>query len=114
MSSGSLFLSDRFFSVLDIAPRLCIIRVISILVLNTAVFVNSTDHELDSIAVPIFVDILVESTNTVSVSEAKIQITLLIVRRGALSVNVERHVTSAVSLTKRKERREKGKEKREK
>ena len=39
--------------------------------------------ELDSIAVSIFVDILVELTNTVS--EAKIPMTLLIVRRGALS-----------------------------
>ena len=29
-----------------------------------------------------------------------------------MSVNVERHVTSAVSVTKRKERREKGKEER--
>ena len=41
---------------------------------------------VDSTAISIFVDILVELTNTVSVSEAKIQITLLIVRRGALSV----------------------------
>ena len=41
-------------------------------------------RKLDSIAVSIFVDILVELTNTVS--EAKIQITLLIVRRGALSI----------------------------
>ena len=39
-----------------------------------------------SIAISIFEDILVELTNTVSVSEAKIQITPLIVRRGALSV----------------------------
>ena len=41
---------------------------------------------VDSTAISIFVDILVELTNTVSVSEAKIQITLLIVTRGALSV----------------------------
>ena len=39
------------------------------------------NHELDSIAVQMSVDILVELTNT----EAKIQITLLIVRRGTLS-----------------------------
>ena len=39
---------------------------------------------LDSIAFSIFVDILVELKNT-NVSEAKIQITLLEVRRGALS-----------------------------
>ena len=40
---------------------------------------------VDSTAISIFVDILVELTNTVSVSEAKIQITLLIVRRGTSS-----------------------------
>ena len=47
--------------------------------------------ELDSIAVSIFVDILVELTNTVS--EANIQITLLIVRRGALT-KLDQIVTS--------------------
>ena len=41
---------------------------------------------VDSIVISIFVDILVELTNTVSVSEAKSQRTLLIVRRGALSM----------------------------
>ena len=37
----------------------------------------------DSIAVPVFADIFIELTNTVS--DVKIQITILILRRGALS-----------------------------
>ena len=38
---------------------------------------------VDSIAVSVFADILIELTNTVS--DGKIQITILILRRGALS-----------------------------
>ena len=41
---------------------------------------------LDSIAVSVFADIFIELTNTVyTVSDGKIQITILILRRGALS-----------------------------
>ena len=40
---------------------------------------------LDSIAVSVFADIFIELTNAVSVSDGKIQITILILRRGALS-----------------------------
>ena len=38
---------------------------------------------LDSIAVSVFADVFIELTNTVS--DGKIQITILILRRGALS-----------------------------
>ena len=52
---------------------------------------------LDSIAVSIFVDILVELTN--AVSEAKIQITYLIVRRGALSrIFLREHIAVSTLL----------------
>ena len=39
---------------------------------------------LDSIAASVFADIFIELTNTNTVSEGKIQITILILRRGAL------------------------------
>ena len=48
--------------------------------LTSAHFVTSTKAMLHSIAVPIFVDILVELTNTVS--ETKIKMTIMIGRRG--------------------------------
>ena len=40
--------------------------------------------DMDSIAVSVFADIFIELTNTV-ISDGKIQITILILRRGALS-----------------------------
>ena len=40
---------------------------------------------IDSITVSVFADIFIELTNTVVVSDGKIQITILILRRGALS-----------------------------
>ena len=47
------------------------------------------------IAVSMFVDILIGLTNTVSVSEARIQITLPILRRGALSDSETRYLVYA-------------------
>ena len=46
---------------------------------------------LESIAVSLFVDILVELTNTVS--DGKIQITILILRQGALSTSDKNQLT---------------------